>query len=247
MSVNEKMTAIAEAIRGKTGGTEKLGLDAMVSGIDEVYEKGKQAEYRRFWDNIPDGIDRYTFAGGAWNAETFRPNKTIICQTGHPQYAFARHNYYGEPYDMVEQLAKYNGGLNIKSAKNGDYLFYQANISRLPTLNMSSFERYYHTFEGCSSLVTIDMLILSPSAPFSSVFTGCTSLANIMIDGEIGKNISFADSPSLTTESVQSIIDHLKNLTGGTAQTLTVHALVGADISDEQKAVISAKNWTLVY
>lgn len=40
MSVKEKMTAIADAIRGKTGKTEKLTLDAMASGVNEVYIAG---------------------------------------------------------------------------------------------------------------------------------------------------------------------------------------------------------------
>lgn len=45
MSVNEKMTAIADAIRSKTGDTEKLGLDAMASGVDNVYTAGHIAGY----------------------------------------------------------------------------------------------------------------------------------------------------------------------------------------------------------
>ena len=45
MSVNEKMTAIADAIRGKTGGTEPLGLDEMAVGVGEVYEAGRVAEH----------------------------------------------------------------------------------------------------------------------------------------------------------------------------------------------------------
>lgn len=36
MSVNEKMTAIADAIREKTGGTELLGLDAMAQAIAAI-------------------------------------------------------------------------------------------------------------------------------------------------------------------------------------------------------------------
>jgi hypothetical protein len=36
MSVNEKMTAIADAIRTKTGGTEPLGLDAMAEAIAAI-------------------------------------------------------------------------------------------------------------------------------------------------------------------------------------------------------------------
>lgn len=261
MSVNEKMTAIADAIRAYTYSTEKLGLDAMVEGIHagnkstkDHYlqegtligiEQGKQAEYERFWDNVPDGIDRYTFAGDAWTAETFRPNKRITCRSGHPQYAFARHNYHGTPYDMVEHLAKYGGSLDISAAQNGDFLFYQANISRLPALNMAKFARYNNTFNGCGSLATIDLLTLSPTAAFTSTFTGCTSLANITIDGEIGKDISFADSPLLTTASVQSVIDHLKDLTGATAQTLTIHADVKANLTEEQLATITGKNWSV--
>lgn len=39
-TVNEKMTAIADNIRDKTGGTDPLTLDDMASGINEVYETG---------------------------------------------------------------------------------------------------------------------------------------------------------------------------------------------------------------
>ncbi len=39
-SVKEKMTAIADEIRDKTGGTEKLTLEGIKNGIPQVYEKG---------------------------------------------------------------------------------------------------------------------------------------------------------------------------------------------------------------
>ena len=44
MGVNEKMTAIADAIREKTGKAESLGLDAMAESVGEVYENGRAAE-----------------------------------------------------------------------------------------------------------------------------------------------------------------------------------------------------------
>jgi hypothetical protein len=43
MSVNEKMTAIADAIRECTGATEKLGLDAMAESIPNVYKAGQNS------------------------------------------------------------------------------------------------------------------------------------------------------------------------------------------------------------
>ena len=75
MSVNEKMTAIADAIREKTGGTEALTLDAMATAIAGIETGGGEysAEYitsimDRSVQNlvIPEGMTKlgyYTFAG----------------------------------------------------------------------------------------------------------------------------------------------------------------------------------------
>ena len=43
MSLNDKMTAIADAIREKTGGTDPLSLDAIAAAVPAVYAAGKSA------------------------------------------------------------------------------------------------------------------------------------------------------------------------------------------------------------
>ena len=43
MGINEKMTAIADNIRSKTGETKALTLDDMASGINDVFEAGKKS------------------------------------------------------------------------------------------------------------------------------------------------------------------------------------------------------------
>ena len=58
MSVNAKMTAIANAIREKTGGTEPLGLDAMATEIPKVYDAGRSQAESDFWDRVQDYGDR---------------------------------------------------------------------------------------------------------------------------------------------------------------------------------------------
>lgn len=63
----------------------------------------------------------------------------------------------------------------------------------------------------------------------------------------IPKNISFSGCSSLSADSIQSIIDGLADLTGTTAQTMTLHTTVGAKLTEAQKENIAAKNWTLVY
>lgn len=102
-------------------------------------------------------------------------------------------------------------------------------------------------FVRCSRLKTICLLKLSNITRFTNTFTGCTKLENITIEGSIDVNFNISATAVLTNESVQSIIDHLKDLTGATTQTLTFHADVGAKLTDEQKAFITAKNWNLVY
>lgn len=46
-------------------------------------------------------------------------------------------------------------------------------------------------------------------------------------------------------DTLQSIIDGLADLTGGTAQTLTLNSNVSARLTAEQIATITAKNWNL--
>lgn len=58
MSVNEKMTAIADSIRGYTTITKPLSLDEMPSGINDVYNSGYSVGYTTgFGEGKAQGID----------------------------------------------------------------------------------------------------------------------------------------------------------------------------------------------
>lgn len=57
-------------------------------------------------------------------------------------------------------------------------------------------------------------------------------------------SISFADSPNLIPACKQAIIEGLADLTGQATQTITFHKDVV--LTEEQKATITLKNWTLV-
>jgi ribonuclease HIII len=68
----------------------------------------------------------------------------------------------------------------------------------------------------------------------------------IRFGGTIGQSINFKGSPRLSDESIDSIIEHLKDLTGATAKTLTVHTTVyNKIVSSGKDALITAKNWSL--
>lgn len=82
----------------------------------------------------------------------------------------------------------------------------------------------------------------------NNMWTGCRALVEIrFVPFTIGANIAFRQSAGLSNASIQSIVEGLADLTGQTTQTLTLHADVGAKLTDEQKASVTAKNWTLAY
>lgn len=258
MSVNEKMTAIANAIRYKIGGTKALTLDQMANGVSDVFDAGKKAEHNEFWDNFNYG--QYAFAGQGWNKDTFKPNKDFTVNS----YCFFYHNWLGTAYDLAEQLESL--GIKLKFSKNSDtQAFRTAWFTRIPECDFSgvsgTFDRVFASTSG-SPLVTIDKVILPPEGSitsFNDVFGNCTALENIVFEGVIDKSISFSACP-LSVESIKSIIYCLKDYTGTTSEhTYTVtfktsafNALEAEEITAEYNGeactwaeLIDNKKWNL--
>lgn len=79
----------------------------------------------------------------------------------------------------------------------------------------------------------------------SNMFGGCVCLQEFYpVANTIKVPISFANSPNLIPECKQAIIDGLADLTGQTTQTITFYKNIV--LTEEQKATITLKNWTLV-
>lgn len=186
---------------------------------DEGYEAGKQAEYDRFWD-------------------AFQLNGTRT------DYYVAFNNAYWNDDSL---RPKYPITCTNASSISARSTFYNSSITKILVPVVVTGVSMQDMFSRCSKLENIAKLVLNGVTSFTNTFASCSSLKHITIEGSIDVNISFANSDLLTTASVQSIIDRLKDLTGATAQTLTFHATVGAKLTAEQKATITAKNWTLVY
>lgn len=191
-------------------------------GYENGYEAGQISEYDSFWDTYQSNGNRINymraFAEAYWKDVIFKPKYPITCA-------------------MTQSY----------HTRNAESVFQASDITHIDTpitvtgLTMTAF------FSGCDVLETISSLTLNDVAGFVNTFTTCKKLKNITIGGSIDVNISFSDCSLLTDASVQSIIDHLKDLTGATAQKLTFHNTVGSKLTDAQKAAITAKNWTLVY
>ena len=180
---------------------------------------GMQAEWDRFWEVVQDGG-----------------------KTQNYYYAFAYGRFTDENYNPKYPIKFSNG------TTPGRYVFYEATgITDTKVEIVANSTNMDYCFYGCSNLVTIPKLTVTATTGFNATFNGCSALENIEIGGAIGKNISSAPCSKLSDASVASIIEHLKDLTGTTSQTLTVHK----DIYDRmvgtfQDVLVTAKNWTLV-
>lgn len=253
-TVNEKMTAIADAIRDKTGGTEKLGLDAMASGVAEVYEAGKKKEWSDSWDIITQNGKRtiWVYAFARWGGETIRPPFKITPEGS------ADHMFLGikELKSIEKEYFDFSKATYLGALCNGCE---QLEIVEDVNFKGEGNTGYYQAFAYCAKLHTIERIAFGEKTTANEAFHRCTNLQNVTFDGVIGTNISFSYSP-LTVESLKNTIVHLKNYTGTDSEgtyTLTLKDTCKTALQADTETVeldgvsytyfelITAKGWNL--
>jgi hypothetical protein len=212
MSVNEKMKAIADAIRNVTGGTEPLTLDDMASGINDVYEAGKQSQHDEFWDSFQSNGTRTdytrTFCSTTWNNTTFKPKHQIKPKIA--QLMFYRNTALTGEIEAITNI-DWSECTNFEQACQD-----LSKVTRLGVIDLRKATNLTNAFIYMTELTTIDKIIFGDSTP-NITFAQDTSLENIKTEGVISNDIAFKNSP-LSVESLKSIISCLKDYTGTTSE-----------------------------
>lgn len=178
---------------------------------------GMQEQYDRFWDEF----------------QNYGNPKVYI-------FAFAGRGWTDDTFKPKYDI--------VSSGNNGSGMFYYSEISEIPVMvDVSGLTQMSQTFQSATKLHTIKKLKCSETTGFTSnTFGSCSSLANIEVEGVIGKSINFANSNLLTHDSLMSIINTLKDYSGsGTTYTLTLHADAKARLSDDEIAIATQKGWTV--
>ena len=253
-TVNEKMTAIANNIRDKTGGTEALTLDDMASGVNEVYEAGKFAEKDKFWeDALKNGVSAMSFSGNAWNDDTFQPTRNIWCQNGNNGNWFFSDN---KITSVKKALAIHNVNFDTKNLTGLSYAFNNLITTDLPELDFSKVKdtkRFDNGFKNNANLITVDKIMLTENwtsiSSFGNFMAGNSKLENVIFEGVIPATISFSSSP-LSVESIKNIITHLKDYSGTDNEyTITFNGVAFCALGEEEiewVRIIISKKWNLV-
>ena len=260
MALTDKLTAIADNIRSKTGGTEPLTLDGMASGVNEVYDKGKEDEHNLIFDGFDD---LYGFFYGGINAQIFnliKPND------------FSNVNSFTELfYDNADlTIAPL---FNTSSGKIFESMFKNCtNLITVPLYDLSNAGTVMYMFDGCDKLINVQTLNTSKATNFTGMFRNCSSLttipqidisnsmvrgvANMFVNCTNLQNITFAGiikvgdlnlsySPNLTHDSLMSLINALADKSSFASGTWKV--IIGntniAKLTAEELKIASDKNW----
>lgn len=223
MSIADKLTTIAENMQavyeaGKAAGGEDLMKYAYTVQFRDMNDFGKSAVVLNL-DKLEIGNEMF------FDRKSNTTVKHLTINAPLPLLGAYRMFYVSSGDLALERLT-----LNVdfsKAASCNAFLFYR---------NMLK------VVDGAP----IDFSSLPVNARL--LIEGCGALEEIrFVPNTIKTPVSILHSPKLSAETIQSIIDALADLTGQAAQAVTFHATVGAKLTDEQKATITAKNWTLVY
>ncbi len=187
-------------------------------GYAEGYEIGKREEYDRFWD-------------------AYQENGELT-------------NYYNRfiQAGWTDETFKPKYPIICKGTSTaGRSVFYNARMTKINVPIIVTGVSAKEMFNQCTRLETVSQLVLEGVTDCGSMFSGCTALKNLNIEGSIGVDFSVAAAADLTNDSAQSIIDHLAVLEVKDSKTWTFHSTVGNNLTETQKAAITAKKWKLVY
>ena len=258
MSVQEKMTAIADAIREKTEGTEPLTLDDMAASVQEVYDKGQGAgydegsksEYDAFWDGFQDYGNRTSYVGGfygdGWTAQTFRPKYDIKPTEANSMF---QHTYGLVNVDMVEHLKGLGVILDFSNATSLNYTFSLSRAKRWGVIDTRKCTSLFYTFDqGYNYLQTIDKIILKDdgSQTFDNAFRYVYQLKEVRFEGVVGQNgLNLSGTKVLSKDSFKSLVNALSATETGKTVTLSNVAKQSAFTAEEWAVLIATKpNWT---
>lgn len=239
MALTDKLTAIADAIRLKTGTAEALTLDAMAQRITGL-ETGEA-----FWDNIQAGGERtnYESAFACWTMEYIRPRHRVAPTEGRTYQMFmgndALKKVEGAYFDLSQCATS--------QTANAHYYTFDGcrALEEVEDIGIQA-GHYNGTWRRCNALRTIAVVRFQEDTRITNAFHYCDALENLSVEGTIGQDgLNVSWSP-LTHASLMSILNALKDYSGtGTTHTVTLGTENLAKLTDGEKQLVTEKGWTL--
>lgn len=224
------------SFRARFGETHNISDGGYERGYAEGYAEG-----RDIWNyvrSIAGAFQNNTFPTGT-NFVLNIPNLSISANAGS----------FNDTFRSTTGLES----ITLKCTTRGVAMNAHRAFSRcsdLKFLDLSEFNTTFgpstDVFYSCTRLEEIRGEIENTTTNWTLWFSSCAKLREVRFKANSIKGaFNISQSPLLSAESVQSIVDGLADMTGGTSYKLTLHADVKAKLTEEQLATIAAKNWTV--
>lgn len=217
MSIGEKLTKIAE-------NEQKVYDKGYEQGIADQKAEGVN------WDAIQDYGNRryYRNAFAYWGCKDIAPKYDVILKDKESANSMFQGCTKLETVDWSKfHLTNVS---DLYTTFNNCYCLQNIDTDLATTNTVSA---WTHTFSGCKVLKNIQKIVAQVGHTWNSTFLRCYELADIKFAPYnaangigIGNDISFADSPKLTRESIESICMALAPVEG---KTLTFSADLNLD------------------
>lgn len=223
--------AIADAIRAKTGGTDQIVADDFPDAIDSIEQGGGldmfsyittvgyfSTDVKDITENIVLHLDRVTNMSNLFDLRELNAPKITV--------------YIGNACtSMYRSFGRVDGTVKVIEVVG--------NTSKVTT--------FAQCFQSRTKLEeVICEFDFSSATTTSNVFANCAALRKFtVVPNTLSLSLSVKESPDLTDDTIQSLVDGYKDMTGQTSPVLTLHANVKERMTDEQKAALTSKNITL--
>lgn len=250
-TVNEKMTAIADAIRDKTGGAEALTLDDMATDIPKVYDAGKTEETRAWWDALISSTSESVFEHRFKNVDFEKIggfNPPYVLKPIHAGYMFVSSTIT----KLTEKEVDFS---NCASATS--ILQYCSKLTEATGIDLSKSYSVNYAFNTIPNIHTLDIILgENITGTPQYVFWQMPKLENLTIGGTITfSGATFQHSKLLTAKSIESAVSALSDgatgnkITFSTAAKTTyynAHSSEYEDADEAWDALCDTKpNWTI--
>lgn len=229
-SLRGLFTAIADAIRAKTGSTEAIVAEdfpEFIEGIEPVIEPLTITENGTY--TAPDGVDGYSPV-------------TVEVKGGGEELVITDFSYFCYKGYRVNVIDK----IDTSKGTKFNYMFYECSVTNIPDFDTSSGTDFSYMFCQCTKLTSVPEIDTSNASYFSGMFVGCSSLTNIPeLDFSKGtyfeslcsgcKNLtSFSVSGKFYGRYLRNMFSSCENLT-----TVSGLSLVSADQSSSLTGIFT--------
>ena len=170
------------------------------------------------------GIDRTGHPDAPYllNGLWLTRSEAVMCLATRRHLSLDNHGFYAGSYIRTNLLPTARCGYFAYS-RNCEYLFNGCTYLEVARVSHGStvfYNSMCRAFKKCSSLHTIlGDIDLRANPNVFEMFAGCTSLETVSIVN-LSQDISFTDSPSLSTRSIRLMVN---NATGTAPVTVTLH------------------------